>query len=49
MSGTTTDDDHTAAAASRPGPTTPIADSSQERIKRRPVVGGLINEYERAG
>jgi len=26
----------------------PIADLSQERIKRRPVLGGLINEYERA-
>ena len=24
------------------------ADLSQERIKRRPVLGGLINEYERA-
>ena len=26
----------------------PAADLSQERIKRRPVLGGLINEYERA-
>jgi putative transposase len=26
----------------------PVADLSQERIKRRPVLGGLINEYERA-
>jgi hypothetical protein len=26
----------------------PLADLSQERIKRRPVLGGLINEYERA-
>ncbi len=25
-----------------------IADLTQERIKRRPVPGGLINEYERA-
>jgi putative transposase len=26
----------------------PVADLSRERIKRRPVLGGLINEYERA-
>jgi putative transposase len=26
----------------------PIADLSQQRIKRRPVLGGLINEYRRA-
>jgi len=26
----------------------PVADLSQEQIKRRPVLGGLINEYERA-
>jgi putative transposase len=25
-----------------------VADLSQERIKRRPVLGGLINEYQRA-
>jgi hypothetical protein len=25
-----------------------VAGLSQERIKRRPVLGGLINEYERA-
>ena len=32
-----------------PRPDHPVADlSSQERIKRRPVLGGLINEYERA-
>ena len=31
-----------------PRPERPIADLSQERIKRRPVLGGLINEYERA-
>src|SRR5271166_6328923 len=31
-----------------PRPDHPIADLSQERIKRRPVLGGLINEYERA-
>jgi putative transposase len=26
----------------------PVADLSHQRIKRRPVLGGLINEYERA-
>jgi putative transposase len=26
----------------------PIADLSQERIRRRPIVGGLVNEYERS-
>ena len=31
-----------------PRPDHPIADLSQERVKRRPVLGGLINEYERA-
>ena len=31
-----------------PGPDHPVADLSQERIKRRPVLAGLINEYERA-
>jgi hypothetical protein len=25
-----------------------VADLSQARIQRRPVLGGLINEYERA-
>jgi len=30
-----------------PRPDYPLADLSQERIKRRPVLGGLINEYER--
>ena len=29
-------------------PDHPVADLSQERIQRRPVLGGLINEYERA-
>ena len=29
-------------------PDHPIADLSRERIKRRPVLGGLLNEYERA-
>ena len=31
-----------------PRPDYPVADPSQERIKRRPVLGGLVNEYERA-
>jgi putative transposase len=30
-----------------PRPDHPVADLSQERINRRPVLGGLINEYER--
>jgi len=25
-----------------------VADLSQERVKRRPILGGLLNEYERA-
>jgi hypothetical protein len=31
-----------------PWPDHPIADLPQERIRRRPVVGGLVNEYERS-
>ena len=31
-----------------PRPGHPVADLSQERIKRRPILGGLINGYERA-
>jgi putative transposase len=31
-----------------PRPDHPVADPSKERIKRRPVLGGLINEYELA-
>jgi hypothetical protein len=31
-----------------PRPDHPPADLSQQRIKRRPVLGGLINEYQRA-
>ena len=31
-----------------PRPDHPVADLSQKRIKRRPVLGGLTNEYERA-
>jgi hypothetical protein len=44
----TTDGDPIGAASfARPGPTT-LSRTSQQRIKRRPVLGGLINEYERA-
>jgi putative transposase len=31
-----------------PRPDHPPADLSRERIQRRPVLGGLISEYERA-
>jgi len=31
-----------------PRPDHSPADLSQQRIKRRPVLGGLINEYQRA-
>ena len=31
-----------------PRPEHPVADLSRKRIQRRPVLGGLINEYERA-
>ncbi len=31
-----------------PGPAHPVADLTQERIQRCPVLGGLINRYERA-
>jgi putative transposase len=31
-----------------PRPDHPAADLSQERIQCRPVIGGLINEYDRA-
>jgi transposase InsO family protein len=31
-----------------PRPDHPVADLSRNRIQRRPVLGGLINEYERA-
>jgi transposase InsO family protein len=31
-----------------PRPDHPVADLSQEPIQRRPVLGGLINEYKRA-
>ena len=31
-----------------PVPDHPVADLSQVRVKRQPVLGGLLNEYERA-
>ena len=31
-----------------PRPDYPVADLSQERIQRRPVLGGLLSEYEPA-
>ena len=31
-----------------PRPDHPVAGLSQKRIKRRPVLGGLLNEYQRA-
>ena len=31
-----------------PRPDHPVADLTRKQIKRRPVLGGLINEYERA-
>jgi hypothetical protein len=31
-----------------PRPDYPVPDLSHERIQRRPVLGSLINEYERA-
>jgi hypothetical protein len=31
-----------------PRPQRPAVDSDHERIRRRPILGGLINEYERA-
>jgi transposase InsO family protein len=32
-----------------PRPDHPAADLSQKRVTRQPVLGGLLNEYERAG
>ena len=39
---------HRARELRPPRPTHPVADLTNERIKRRQVLGGLINEYERA-
>ncbi|MEV6229796.1 integrase core domain-containing protein [Saccharopolyspora shandongensis] len=38
---------HRARELRPPRPSYPVADLDSERIKRRPVLGGLINEYER--
>ena len=39
---------HRALQLQPPRPDHPVADLAQERVKRRPVLGGLLNEYERA-
>ena len=39
---------HRALELQPPSSDRPLVDLTQERIKRRPVLGGLINEYERA-
>ena len=39
---------HRALQFQPPQPDHPMADLSQEQIRRRPVLGGLLNEYERA-
>jgi putative transposase len=39
---------HRACELRPPRPTYPVVDLSNGRIKRRPILGGLINEYERA-
>jgi putative transposase len=39
---------HRARELRPPKPSHPVADLSYERIKGRPILGDLINEYERA-
>ena len=39
---------HRALALQPPRPDQPVVNLTHERIKRRPVLGGLITEYERA-
>jgi transposase InsO family protein len=39
---------HRSCQLQPPRPDHPVADPSWERIQRRPVLGGLINEYEQA-
>jgi hypothetical protein len=39
---------HRAQRLLPPRPDHPAADLNQQRIRRRPILGGLINEYERA-
>jgi transposase InsO family protein len=38
---------HRALQLRPPRPDHPVADLSHEQIKRRPVLGGLLNEYDR--
>ena len=38
---------HRAFQGQPPRPDHPVADLSQERVKHRPVLSGLLNEYER--
>ena len=38
---------HRSRQLNPPRPDHPVADLSKERIQRRPVLGGLINEYQR--
>jgi putative transposase len=45
---TTVDDPHCSCELRPPQPTHPVADLTYERIERRPILGGLINDYERA-
>jgi putative transposase len=39
---------HRALELQPPRSERPVADLTHERIKRRPILGGLVNEYERA-
>jgi putative transposase len=39
---------HRALQLQPPRPDHPVADLCQQRVKRRPVLGGLLNEYEQA-
>jgi putative transposase len=39
---------HRALQLQPPRPDHPVADLSRTRIKRQPVLGGLISEYDRA-
>jgi putative transposase len=39
---------HRALQLQPPRPDHPMVDLSQQRVKRRPVLGGLLNEYERS-
>jgi putative transposase len=38
---------HRSRQFSSPGPDHPVTDLTRERIQRHPVLGGLINEYQR--